>query len=88
MKASVRQAFAELRALKDGVLSKPLSAAFAEDPQRFAKFQARLDDLLFDFSKQRVFDDVLAALLNLAHVAEVEARRDAMFAGGIVNPTE
>jgi glucose-6-phosphate isomerase len=88
MKASVSQAFAALRALKDAALSKPLSAAFAEDPQRFAKFQAQLDDLLFDFSKQRVFDDTLAALLSLAAAAEVEAKRDAMFAGQIVNPTE
>jgi glucose-6-phosphate isomerase len=88
MKASVAQAFADLRTLKDAALSKPLSAAFAEDPQRFARFQATLDDLLFDFSKQRVTDDVLAALLKLAAAAEVEAKRDAMFAGAIVNPTE
>jgi glucose-6-phosphate isomerase len=88
MKASVAQAFADLRALKDAALAKPLSAAFADDPKRFVRFQARLDDLLFDFSKQLVFDDTLAALLKLAAVAEVEAKRDAMFAGAIVNPTE
>ncbi len=88
MKASVAQALDDLRALKDAVLAKPLSAAFADDPQRFTRFQARLDDLLFDFSKQRVFDDTLAALLKLAAAAEVEDRRDAMFAGAVVNPTE
>jgi glucose-6-phosphate isomerase len=88
MKASVAQAFADLRALKDAALAKPLSAAFADDPKRFVRFQARLDDLLFDFSKQLVFDDTLGALLKLAGAAEVEAKRDAMFAGAIVNPTE
>ena len=88
MKASVTQAFADLRALKVSALAKPLSAAFAQDAQRFSKFQARLDDLLFDFSRQVVFDDVLAALVRLAEAAEVGAKRDAMFAGAIVNPTE
>jgi len=88
MKASVAQAFADLRTLKDSALSKPLAAAFAHDPQRAAKFQARLDDLLFDYSKQCVFDDVQAALLRLAQAADVGAKRDAMFAGAIVNPTE
>jgi len=88
MKASVSQAFADLRTLKDAALAKPLSAAFAQDPQRATKFQATLDDLLFDFSKQRVFDDVLAALLKLAAAADVAGRRDVMFRGDIVNPTE
>ena len=88
MKASVTQAFADLRALKAPALAKPLCAAFADDPYRFVKFQARLDDLLFDFSKQSVFDDVLEALVKLAEAGEVEAKRDAMFAGAIVNPTE
>ena len=88
MNASVALAFADLRALKDAALAKPLSVAFADDPMRFDKFQARLDDLLFDFSKQCVFDDVLEALVRLAAAAGVEAKREAMFRGEIVNPTE
>ena len=88
MKASVTEAFADLRALKESALARPLPAAFAEDPYRFVKFQARLDDLLFDFSKQIVFDDTLDALVKLAEAAEVEAKREAMFSGAVVNPTE
>ena len=88
MKASVTEAFADLRALKESALARPLPAAFAEDPYRFVKFQARLDDLLFDFSKQIVFDDTLDALVKLAEASEVEAKREAMFSGAVVNPTE
>ena len=88
MKASVAQAFADLRTLKGAALGQTLPAAFAQDPHRFAKFHARLDDLLFDFSKQRVNDEVFAALLKLAEAADVAGRREAMFEGRIVNPTE
>ncbi|MDE3175664.1 MAG: glucose-6-phosphate isomerase [Pseudomonadota bacterium] len=88
MKPSVSEAFAALRAGREAALSLPLGAAFDADPQRFANFHATLDDLTFDYSKQRVFADTLTQLLALASAAGVEARRDAMFAGAIVNPTE
>ena len=88
MKPSVPEAFAALRAGRDAALAQPLSAAFDADPQRFASFHATLDDLLFDYSKQRVFAETLTRLLALAEAAGVEAKRDAMFAGAIVNPTE
>jgi len=88
MKASVSEAFAALRASRDAALAKPLGAAFDADPQRFARLHANLDDLLFDYSKQRVFDDTLDKLFALATAADVEAKRDAMFRGDIVNPTE
>jgi glucose-6-phosphate isomerase len=88
MKASVSEAFTALRAVRDSALSQPLGAAFDADPQRFARYHADLDDLLFDYSKQRVFDDVLERLFALALAAGVEAKRDAMFRGDLVNSTE
>jgi glucose-6-phosphate isomerase len=88
MKASVSEAFAALRARREAALAQTLSAAFAADPQRFEAFHARLDDLLFDYSKQRVFQDTLEALFALAAAADVEGKRDAMFRGDLVNTTE
>ena len=88
MNASVSEALAALRAGREAALSRSLSATFDADPQRFAKFHARLDDLLFDYSKQRVFEDTLAQLLALAAAADVEAKRDAMFRGDLINSTE
>jgi glucose-6-phosphate isomerase len=43
---------------------------------------------MIDFSKNRITDETLTLLVRLARQAGVEARRDAMFAGDVVNPTE
>ena len=88
MKASVSEAFAALGACREAALAQPLSAEFAANPARFAEFHASLDDLLFDYSKQRVFGDTLAGLFALAKAADVEGKRDAMFRGDLVNTTE
>jgi glucose-6-phosphate isomerase len=61
---------------------------FAEDPARFVAFHVELGDLLFDFSKHRIDPTALALLVDLARAAHVEARREALFAGEIVNATE
>jgi glucose-6-phosphate isomerase len=70
------------------VVAQSMSAAFAADPERFTRFHVLLDDVLYDYSKQRITPEVLAVLVDLAKAAGVEARRDAMFSGAIVNVTE
>ncbi len=81
-------ALAKLTSLRDGVLARAARADFADDPARFTQFSVTLDDLLFDFSKQRIDAAVLAGLVELAKACKVEARRDAMFAGVKINVTE
>ncbi|MEM7464133.1 MAG: glucose-6-phosphate isomerase [Pseudomonadota bacterium] len=66
----------------------PMRQLFAADSRRFSKFSAKLDDLLFDFSKNRIDADAFDALIELARNRHVEARRDAMFAGEHINVTE
>jgi glucose-6-phosphate isomerase len=61
---------------------------FASDPERFARFSLRLDDLLFDYSKHRIDDRTLRLLFDLARHTGVEARRDRMFRGEAINTTE
>ncbi len=65
-----------------------IRAAFAADPQRFSRYSTTLGDFLFDYSKCAVNDVVLDALEALAKDAGVEKKRDAMFAGEIINITE
>lgn len=65
-----------------------IRAAFAADPERFSRFNAKLGDFLFDYSKCAVNDAVLDGLEALARNAGVETKRDAMFAGAIINITE
>ena len=61
---------------------------FANDPDRFARLSFRLDDLLIDFSKEKLDLDALGALLALASASSIAGRRDAMFEGGRINETE
>jgi glucose-6-phosphate isomerase len=65
-----------------------LREMFAQDPERFDGFSASLDDLLIDFSKERIDADAFAHLLDLARSADVEGKRAAMFAGKHINSTE
>jgi glucose-6-phosphate isomerase len=61
---------------------------FADDPDRGTRMTATAGDLYLDYSKHRVTDDTLAALMAVARKAGVEERRDAMFAGRHINTTE
>ncbi len=65
-----------------------LRTLFADDPGRAERYLATVGDLRIDYSKHLLDDDVLAALLAVARVADVEGRRDAMFAGEQINTTE
>ena len=77
-----------LSAHRDRLAGVPMRRLFAEDPGRFATFSARLDDLLLDYSKNRIDRAAMRALIGLAEAAEVDARRADMFAGRTINPTE
>ncbi len=65
-----------------------MRALFAADPDRFAKFSLRQDDLLLDYSKNRVTDKTMGLLFDLAREADVEGWRARMFAGEAINSTE
>lgn len=68
--------------------AEDLRASFAADPQRFSRFSASLDDLLMDYSKCAVNDEVLDQLEQLITVAGVADKRDEMFSGAPINFTE
>jgi glucose-6-phosphate isomerase len=57
-------------------------------PTRAERFAFAGGGIAADFSKNRITDETLKLLVQLAREAGVEKRRDAMFAGEVVNPTE
>ena len=61
---------------------------FASDDSRFDKMSLNLDDILFDFSKNRVTEQTLSLLIDLASESDVEGWREKMFAGDEINHTE
>ena len=65
-----------------------LRTLFAEDPGRVERFSAEGAGLFLDYSKNRMTDETIRLLLMLAEERGVMRRRDAMFAGAIINTTE
>ncbi|MTC34653.1 glucose-6-phosphate isomerase [Providencia alcalifaciens] len=62
---------------------------FAQDAQRFTKFSATFDDqILVDFSKNRITQDTLDKLLALAKETQLEDAIKSMFSGEKINRTE
>ncbi|HOO80901.1 MAG TPA: glucose-6-phosphate isomerase [Alphaproteobacteria bacterium] len=61
---------------------------FANDPQRFENFSAKIPGLLLDYSKHRITDETMNALLALARACNIERQRDAMFSGNKINSSE
>jgi glucose-6-phosphate isomerase len=80
--------FSDLAECRGRVLARPIGAEFAADANRFQRFHVVFDDLLYDYSKQRIDVGALDLLIALARSAGVEAKRDAMFRGELVNSTE
>ena len=65
-----------------------LSALFAEDATRGERFAVEGAGLYLDYSKNRVTDETLGLLLELAGATGLRARIDAMFGGERINVTE
>jgi glucose-6-phosphate isomerase len=61
---------------------------FAADPERGERLVAEGAGLYLDFSKNRVTDETLMLLGELARERRVEERRDAMFCGEHINVSE
>jgi len=65
-----------------------LREAFARDPGRYAALTLQAPEVFADLSKNRLDTATLHYLCELARERELEARRDAMFAGESINLTE
>ncbi|MDD3586507.1 MAG: glucose-6-phosphate isomerase [Thermoguttaceae bacterium] len=61
---------------------------FADDPSRFEKFSIRFDDLLFDYSKNRMTDETLRYLFELARECGLPEAIERMFTGEKINVSE
>jgi len=61
---------------------------FAADPERGERLTAETCGIFLDYSKNRITDETLALLIDLAEARRYTERRDAMFAGDRINVTE
>jgi glucose-6-phosphate isomerase len=79
------------RALQDHyarVRQVHLRELFAGDPERGTRMRVEAEGLLLDYSKNRVTDETLRLLVELAEQSGLRERVDAMFAGEHINLTE
>jgi glucose-6-phosphate isomerase len=65
-----------------------LRELFAADPGRGERLTAEAEGIYLDYSKNRVTDETMTLLLELAEESGVPQRRDAMFAGEHINVSE
>jgi glucose-6-phosphate isomerase len=65
-----------------------LRDSFESDSHRFDKFSLTFNDILFDYSKNRITEETLPLLIDLARHAGLESKIHAMLSGAIINNTE
>jgi glucose-6-phosphate isomerase len=61
---------------------------FAADPERFEKFSIQFNDILVDYSKNRITEETLTLFLELAEEVNLRDAIDKMFSGDKINETE
>ena len=82
------QAFTALVAHHAELAPRHLRELFGSDPDRGTRLTAEAAGLYLDYSKNRVTDETMALLVDLAAERGLAARRDAMFAGEHINVSE
>ena len=85
---TARPAWKALEAHHQKLQGAHLRQLFADDPKRGERLTAEALGLFLDYSKNRVTDDTLKLLLQLATESDLRGRIDAMFRGDKINVTE
>lgn len=83
-----RPAWAQLEAHFQKLKSLHLKQLFAQDPKRGEKFALEAAGIYLDYSKNRITDETLSLLLQLAQESGLRAQIDAMFRGDAINVSE
>src|SRR5262245_7410270 len=85
---TARPAWKALKANHQKVQELHLRKLFADDPKRGERLTAEAAGIFLDYSKNRITDETLKLLLQLAQESDLRARIDAMFRGEKINITE
>ncbi len=85
---TARPSWKALQAHYEKVRGLHLRALFADDPQRGERMTVEFAGLYLDYSKNRITDETLGLLRQLAEESGLRDRIDAMFRGDKINVTE
>ncbi|HEY0162538.1 MAG TPA: glucose-6-phosphate isomerase, partial [Edaphobacter sp.] len=81
-------AWKALKAHAEQVRGTHLRDLFAQDPARGERLTAEAEGIFLDYSKNRVTDETLKQLVELAGQVGLRERTEAMFTGQKINITE
>jgi len=85
---ATRKAWKALHTHYEKVRQFHLRNLFVEDPKRGTRMTAEAEGIFLDYSKNRITDETLELLLQLAEESGLRTRIDAMFRGEKINITE
>lgn len=78
----------DLEILFEKIKNQNMCAVFDEDPERAARMSVSWKEFYIDYSKNRITDEVLKSLLNLAEETELKRAIECCFSGEKINETE
>jgi len=82
------KAWQKLNTIFEAEHDKHILEYFQDEESRVENFNIQFEDLLFDFSKNRLSLDALKTLVQLAEECDLKAAIEAQFSGEIINETE
>ncbi|MCE3237842.1 MAG: pgi [Gammaproteobacteria bacterium] len=77
-----------LKAHQQAIASCQMHEWFKADPERFSRFSFIFEEILFDYSKNRITPETLHLLNKLADASCLKQKIEDLFSGQIVNSTE
>ncbi|MDX2188841.1 MAG: glucose-6-phosphate isomerase [Bacteroidota bacterium] len=81
-------AYKALQAHYNQVKDVQMKDLFANDPERFNKYSIQFNDILLDYSKNRITSETMSLLINLAKEMQVGDWAGKMYMGEKINFTE
>jgi glucose-6-phosphate isomerase len=87
-KLTQSDAWKALQAHYEVISSKHMRDMFKEDPNRFERFSLRFNDILLDYSKNRITEETMQLLRDLANQADLSGWIEKTFTGEKINITE
>jgi glucose-6-phosphate isomerase len=88
MNPTTTKSWQNLRRQYEKTKNLHMRTLFAEDPRRFDRFSIRFKDLIVDYSKNRITQETLKALIALAEECDLKNAIENMFSGAKINETE
>ncbi len=82
------KAWAKLTAHYSNTKTEELKHYFRNDSDRASKFKLKWDGFLFDYSKNRISEETMSLLLELADEVKLKEAITACFEGKVINQTE